>query len=190
MSEAVIPTTASNYDTFPTTLHLHDNDWIFPLLLSCLAGASTCVGAAVVFCFSSQQIQRSMSFSLSLAASVMITVSVISIGPECLKGIVVLRENSDETILTTMMEYTIHTWLLLERLVCFGAGCVGYLLLSKLLGAMPDPEHLFLFGNNSSKNRNSNGNDLDHGLVDMSSIHDEGCVTWKHQPVLLDIHQS
>jgi ZIP family zinc transporter len=101
----------------------HDADWWFPLLLSSLAGASTCVGAGIVFLFSPETIQKSMPFSLALAGSVMITVSVISIGPECLEGI----EGMDSKSL----------YLLAERLVFFGLGCLGYYLLSKC--AFPEP---------------------------------------------------
>jgi ZIP family zinc transporter len=101
----------------------HDG-WWFPLLLSSLAGASTCVGAGIVFCFSPETIQRSMPFSLALAGSVMITVSVISIGPECLQEIEGIDSKS------------MH--ILAERLLFFGLGCLGYYLLSKC--AFPEPE--------------------------------------------------
>lgn len=112
----------------------HD-DWKFPLLLSFLAGASTCVGAAIVFLFDAKQIERSMTFSLSLAASVMITVSVISIGPECLEHIFAYDD--------TTQQVTIQLPLLGERLLSFGAGCFSYWLLSKALAAFPEPESLF-----------------------------------------------
>ena len=70
-----------------------EQDWKFPLLLSFLAGASTCAGAAIVFVFNAKQIERSMSFSLSLAASVMITVSLISIGPEAMEGVIIQQRD-------------------------------------------------------------------------------------------------
>ena len=101
-----------------------DAGWWFPLLLSSLAGASTCVGAGIVFLFSPETIQKSMPFSLALAGSVMITVSVISIGPECLHEIEGIDSKS--------------MFLLAERLVFFGLGCLGYYLLSKC--AFPEPE--------------------------------------------------
>lgn len=145
-------------------------EWAFPLLLSCMAGASTCLGAAVVFCFPSHQIKRSMSFSLSLAASVMVTVSAISIGPECWEGIVVTVVGSVPTVATMMTGgdatsaitgtaaaaasggvggvVVIHWWLLFERIASFGAGCGGYFLLSRLLGALPEPEMLFFLREN------------------------------------------
>ena len=43
------------YPTAHNDTNMNDettNDWKFPLLLSCLAGASTCVGAAIVFVLS------------------------------------------------------------------------------------------------------------------------------------------
>ena len=54
---------------------------------------STCLGAAVVFCHPRSKSDPNirdvgpgtMCFSLALAGSVMVTVSVISIGPECLR---------------------------------------------------------------------------------------------------------
>jgi zinc transporter ZupT len=146
-------------------------EWFFPLLLSCMAGASTCVGAAVVFCFSPTQIQRSMSFSLSLAASVMMTVSCISIAPECWHGIVTHEPETADVLVgmptTTRTTMIVHWWLLVERLLAFGLGCGGYVLLSKLLAAMPDPEHLFL---GSSKPLNAN--DV-RPLLEDGEVHDE-----------------
>eukprot|EP00980_Cylindrotheca_fusiformis_P005854 scaffold1231_cov107-Cylindrotheca_fusiformis.AAC.2 len=109
--------------------------WKFPLMLSFLAGASTCAGAAIVFVFDAKQIERSMTFSLSLAASVMITVSVISIGPECLEDIVAYHE--------TTQQLTIELPQLGERLLSFAIGCCSYWLLSKALAAFPEPETLF-----------------------------------------------
>ena len=65
-----------------------------PLLLSTIAGMSTCLGAAIVFLqpktkapdgTSTRKVGSNMqALSLALAGSVMMTVSVISIGPECL----------------------------------------------------------------------------------------------------------
>ena len=52
------------------------SDWK-PLLLSSIAGASTCIGAAIVFCLPKKEGVRvvkpgMMAFSLSLAGSVMV----------------------------------------------------------------------------------------------------------------------
>lgn len=65
-----------------------------PLLLSTVAGMSTCLGAAIVFFqpktrapdgSTTRRVGPNLqAFSLALAGSVMLTVSVISIGPECL----------------------------------------------------------------------------------------------------------
>lgn len=65
-----------------------------PLLLSTIAGMSTCLGAAIVFLqpktkapdgSSTRKVGPNMqAFSLALAGSVMMTVSIIRIGPECL----------------------------------------------------------------------------------------------------------
>jgi ZIP family zinc transporter len=109
-----------------------DGDWKFPLMLSFLAGASTSIGAGIVFVFSPAVIKHSMPFSLSLAASVMITVSVISIGPECLHGVVILSGEAGEI--------EVHKSLLLLRIISFGLGCLSYFLLSKLLVMLPEPQ--------------------------------------------------
>eukprot|EP00934_Nitzschia_sp_Nitz4_P000019 Nitzschia sp. Nitz4//scaffold151_size53849//8079//9248//NITZ4_006713-RA/size53849-processed-gene-0.46-mRNA-1//-1//CDS//3329537114//19//frame0 len=118
----------------PSNIQTVHHDWTYPLLLSTIAGASTCLGAAIVFCFSPQAIEKSMPFSLSLAASVMITVSVVSIGPECMED--VFEFHSMERVL-------VNVSLLLQRLGSFAAGCVGYYLLSRLLALLPDPEKHF-----------------------------------------------
>lgn len=126
----------------------YSGDWRFPLLLSCLAGASTCVGAAVVFLASPEKIEASMGFSLSLAASVMITVSAVSIGPECLEGTYAPGHLEAADGSWYLAQAADRTWywgpwnlsLLLLRLAYFGLGCLGYYLLSKLLVSLPEPE--------------------------------------------------
>lgn len=115
-----------------------DENWKLPLLLSCLAGGSTCIGAAVVFIFSASQIQASMPFSLSLAASVMITVSVIAILPECLEGIFVISTEPKVSVVVADMDK------LLQRIASFAAGCFSYWILSKWLAEL-EPDAL-LFG--------------------------------------------
>ena len=145
---------AMKYDDYNDS----NDDWQFPLLLSCLAGASTCVGASVVFIWDAATIERSMSFSLSLAASVMITVSVISIGPECWEGIVEYSE--------TQQQVVVDGYLLGQRLLSFGLGCFSYWMLSKLLEMFPEPGSLLLSKQSSSNNQGGsstpsllNGND-------------------------------
>jgi len=97
-----------------------DEDYWKPLYFSTIAGASTCIGAAIVFPLRKQEVSpQLMSFSMALAGSVMITISVISIGPECLHGAA-----SDMLIA-------------FERAVSFGVGCGLYILLSKY--ALPEP---------------------------------------------------
>lgn len=129
----------------------HNHDWIFPLILSCLAGASTSIGACIVFVVSPAVIQNSMAFSLSLAASVMITVSVISIGPECLRGLVLLDDETGSIRL-------IQTGQLVQRCVCFGLGCFSYWLLSKLLIQLPEPESFLTTSHNSPTSKAADGN--------------------------------
>ena len=119
--------TSSSSSTF-----LDGTEPYFPILLSCLAGASTCVGAGIVFWLDPIQIRKSMSFALSLAGSVMITVSVVSIGPECWEDIT--------------------TWGMFgKRLVSFLVGCMSYYALSKYLFPEP-PETLFLIQQVSQDN--------------------------------------
>jgi len=139
-------------------------DWKFPLILSILAGASTSIGAGIVFVFSPEVIQRSMSFSLSLAASVMITVSVISIGPECLDGVI--------SIDPTSWQVEVITTLLLQRVVFFVLGCFSYLALSKLLGTLPEPESLWNGSDLSSVGVASSplGDDMEQGDSENSNL--------------------
>ncbi|VEU34426.1 unnamed protein product [Pseudo-nitzschia multistriata] len=119
------------------------SSWVFPLLLSCLAGASTCVGASVVFCFRPSAIRRSMAFSLSMAAAVMITISVVSILPEVARGILVAYKE-EQTGASNDYGHNAFGLLLLERLFWFGVGVGAYLLLARLLVLLPEPEHLYL----------------------------------------------
>uniref|UniRef100_A0A7S2XMZ0 Uncharacterized protein n=1 Tax=Attheya septentrionalis TaxID=420275 RepID=A0A7S2XMZ0_9STRA len=109
-----------------------DQEWM-PLYLACMAGASTCLGAAIVFCLPRNAANRGVvlvspslqGFSLALAASVMVTVSVVSIGPECLS-----HEN----------EWISDLASILQRLSCFSLGCISYWLLSFFV--FPDPDAL------------------------------------------------
>ena len=147
--------------------------WVFPLVLSCMAGMSTCLGAAVVFCFPPDTIKKTMPFSLSLAASVMITISAVSIAPECLDHVVSITPTTpttttlhnnpaqqDPSALSSILQEAlllvpnnnnnnnviIDYALLLERVLSFGLGCVAYIMLSKILQGLPDPESLEFFG--------------------------------------------
>ena len=133
-----------------------------PLYLSTIAGLSTCIGAAVVFCQPSSSSSSSnnenntkvvkvvppktMAFSLALAGSVMVTVSVISILPE-----VLMKDNNDEDInndpkdiineetTSSYQMIDIFSWDMFYRILFFTLGCTLYFGLSLLLH-VPDPE--------------------------------------------------
>lgn len=148
-----------------------------PLYLSTLAGMSTCLGALIVYCHpiddgddsndeerellaSEEATPRkkmigkrkvspsTMSFSLALAGSVMVTISVVSIGPECLAASSMQQnsqiskhldeDNSFFIFGITLMP--IFSWEFLHRLLCFGAGWFFYFLMSKY--AFPEPEEI------------------------------------------------
>mmetsp|Transcript_10390 Transcript_10390/g.14668 ORF Transcript_10390/g.14668 Transcript_10390/m.14668 type:complete len:429 (-) Transcript_10390:68-1354(-) len=113
-----------------------DDDFWMPLILSTIAGLSTCLGAAVVFCHpkthdGTKRLVSSdtMAFSLALAGSVMVTVSVISIGPECL--------HDPESSSGYMSIFSIP---FLQRAISFAVGCLLYFGLSWF--AFPEPEEL------------------------------------------------
>ncbi|EJK57863.1 hypothetical protein THAOC_22051 [Thalassiosira oceanica] len=147
-----------------------DAGWT-PLVLSTIAGMSTCLGALIVFCHPVEEIddengedvklvnalpsrrargQRNvspstMAFSLALAGSVMVTVSVVSIGPECLaassmpsNAAMADEENTFFIFGITLMP--IFSMTFLHRLISFGAGCMLYILLSKF--AFPEPDEI------------------------------------------------
>ena len=112
-----------------------DNDWM-PLYLSCIAGASTCLGAGFVFCHPKTANNtrvvsaNTMSFSLALAGSVMITVSVISIGPECLQ---------DPGVEQGFQIMKLNSYVFLQRMVSFGLGCIMYYVISL---SFPEPDQV------------------------------------------------
>jgi zinc transporter, ZIP family len=122
-----------------------------PLVMSLLAGLSTCLGATVAFCSSGGGGQRKLghahlAFSLSLAGSVMITVSIASILPECFQ----LEEDNDGLTRSTRDGAAATTnavgylgpaeWQFWARWMAFGIGCGLYMMLSRC--AFPEPEHL------------------------------------------------
>ena len=101
-----------------------------PLYLSSIAGASTCIGAAIVFAFPVDTATRTrsispqmLSFSLALAGSVMLTVCAVSILPECLESVQTIQD-------------------LTQRSIFFAGGAGLYYLLSKLV--LPEPEDIIL----------------------------------------------
>ena len=97
--------------------------WQMPLVLSLMAGLSTCIGAAVVFFAGNDGKNKirdeHLAFSLSLAGSVMITVSVASILPECFH---------DTPI------QSVAFW---ERCLSLAIGCGFYVLIAK---CFPEPD--------------------------------------------------
>jgi ZIP family zinc transporter len=114
-----------------------DDDWVLPLLLSLLAGMSTCLGAAVVFCAKTGPDNKSplsdghMSFSLALAASVMVTVSVVSILPESFQD---EQASEGDGVYHMLPIGSKPFW---DRCIGIAAGCGLYFLLSKC--AFPEP---------------------------------------------------
>lgn len=151
-----------------------DDGWM-PLYLSTLAGMSTCLGALIVFCHPLEEDDAdddcerarpttngprrivsggrrkvspsTMAFSLALAGSVMVTVSVVSIGPECLAASS-MPENATRSSLDAANSFFIFgiqlmpiwSWEFLHRLESFAAGCFLYFLMSKY--AFPEPEEI------------------------------------------------
>jgi zinc transporter ZupT len=145
------------------------------LLICCLLpkGMSTCLGALIVFCHpiddgddaddervdladgtahkkmsGRRKVSPStMAFSLALAGSVMVTVSVVSIGPECLaassmhqnsKNSGLDEENSFFVFGITLMP--VFSWAFLHRLLSFVLGWFSYYLMSRY--AFPEPEEI------------------------------------------------
>lgn len=136
-------------------------------------GMSTCLGALIVFCHpiddgddaddervdladgtahkkmsGRRKVSPStMAFSLALAGSVMVTVSVVSIGPECLaassmhqnsKNSGLDEENSFFVFGITLMP--VFSWAFLHRLLSFVLGWFSYYLMSRY--AFPEPEEI------------------------------------------------
>ena len=95
-----------------------------PFQLSLMAGMSTCVGATIAL-FVSKPSNGIMSFALSLAGSVMITVSAVSLLPESF-------QNAE-----------IGSIVFLEQCFSFGLGCMSYYILSRF--AFP-PEPTVILG--------------------------------------------
>jgi zinc transporter ZupT len=123
-------------------------DWT-PLYMSGIAGMSTCLGAVWVF-FQRPPAEKdgsrrvnsprsvispsTMSFSLALAGSVMVTVSVVSIIPECLKLDIYPPTDDSYHMIPIMSTAFLH------RVVFHVAGYVLYFLLAKF--AFPEPDEI------------------------------------------------
>ena len=138
------------YKTVPFSLTFHTHPimsqaggggvWSQSLLLSVLAGASTCIGAAVplVRPKNAPLSKAHLSAALSLAGSVMVTVSFFSLLPEALEG-----PTSGEL-------FDLTTKAFLERLASFLVGGGLYWALSKC--AFPEPEEILGFEDGDKKN--------------------------------------
>uniref|UniRef100_A0A7S2EEM6 Uncharacterized protein n=1 Tax=Ditylum brightwellii TaxID=49249 RepID=A0A7S2EEM6_9STRA len=118
------------------------NDWT-PLYLSSIAGASTCVGAAIVFLLPGEGGRRKvtpdiMTFSLALAGSVMVTVVAISIGPECMHSI---NASGNEVMIPMFSE------MFYQRIASFALGCALYFSLSS---AFPEPDEVLISNMNGA----------------------------------------
>ena len=86
-----------------------------------------------------------MSFSLALAGSVMITVSVVSIGPECLAASSMpqneqMQDEENSFFIFGLTLMPIFSMAFLHRLISFGAGCLIYFFMSKC--CFPEPEEI------------------------------------------------
>lgn len=110
-----------------------------PLYLSTIAGLSTCIGAGIVFMYPKGKpvSAEMMSFSLAMAGSVMVTVSLVSIGPEC---VFVETEDHSERTLVSGGE-------LAQRILAFGFGSALYFFLSWC--AFPEPDEILGFAEKS-----------------------------------------
>ena len=111
--------------------------WSQSLLLSVLAGASTCLGAAVVLVRKAPLRKAHLAAALSLAGSVMMTVSIFSLLPEAL-------------------EHVEASWA--ERIGSFVVGSVLYYLLSKC--AFPEPEDILGFEEENKNNSQTQQTDV------------------------------
>jgi ZIP family zinc transporter len=187
-----------------------DSGWN-PLILSTIAGMSTCLGALIVFCHPIEEEETdtrtdeetaqltnndnslaeaahsknnehrsfrviskgrrkvkpsTMAFSLALAGSVMITVSIVSIGPECL-ALQGAEENSVFIFGITLMP--INSWPFVHRVLSFGLGCFLYYLMSKY--AFPEPEEIL--STHSETLLNSTGVPIQRSFSDSSKCSDD-----------------
>ena len=124
-----------------------------PLSLSLLAGLSTCVGAAVVFFLGNRGDNHTtkpltdahLSASLSLAGSVMVTVTLIGILPESL--------NDTATLLSGVPMF-------LERALFVMLGLAAYVALARWV--LPDeaPEYVLAAGNDEAQQMETSRKDL------------------------------
>jgi ZIP family zinc transporter len=133
-----LPSLAADHAAYASTSDAGSTDWQTPILLSTIAGMSTALGAAIVFVlpkskkenvgngnsttFTREVSPNVMCFSLSLAGSVMVTISLISLLPE-----VFLSHDN-----ITCMQYS-------TRIASIALGCGLYKVLS---WSFPEPEEI------------------------------------------------
>lgn len=146
-----------------------------PLYLSTIAGLSTCIGAAVVFCQPQHHDEsntkivppKTMAFSLALAGSVMVTVSVVSILPE-----VLMDDNAmdAEGAVDGYRMIAIFSWEMIYRILFFSLGCGLYFGLSLWLH-VPEPDEMLdqvLQLDSNSKNSKDDADIIDIELTSLS----------------------
>ncbi|KAL7526995.1 hypothetical protein ACHAXR_002467 [Thalassiosira sp. AJA248-18] len=127
-----------------------------------------------------------MAFSLALAGSVMVTVSVVSIGPECLAASS-MPQNSQNTELDKANSFfifgitlmPIFSWEFFHRLLSFGAGCLIYFLMDKY--AFPEPEEI-LSTHLDSVQRRSSSSITSGKSVDKTSDDEHDNHSFKNSP--------
>jgi len=165
------------------------SDWK-PLLLSSIAGASTCIGAAIVFCLPKKEGVRvvkpgMMAFSLSLAGSVMVTVSVISIIPECLMDTSIEEDEPYKMI-------PIFSFDMLCRIFSFGLGSFLYFGLSRFF-ALPEPDEILSSNINdvlgilepSEKLHNPSKN----VRLQAQKLKDSSCDDYQNDDMMQEVHE-
>ena len=143
----------STLHQYPSLFILHDA-WIDPsfwepIYLSTLAGLSTCVGASVAFFVGGDDDDDRkvgvtpdlLAFSLALAGSVMITLCVVSIIPECLSSAENANIGSNEET-WDIFGHVFSSQLLLKRTVGFVVGWGVSALLSQWLSVLPEEDEL------------------------------------------------
>lgn len=136
-----------------------------PLYMSLIAGMSTCLGAAWVLFQRTNDNNKgrsgpivppsTMCFSLALAGSVMITVSVVSIIPECMREEV---DEHDDLSAVPQGYRMIQLWStkFLYRLLFHAIGYILYFLLAKF--AFPEPDEILGLTQQTIIKDDQNGN--------------------------------
>lgn len=157
MAHQLIEETFSSSSSSSTTStgYLNIKDEWMPIILSTIAGLSTCIGALVVFLYpkGTEISSKMMSYSLALAGSVMVTVSVISIGPECVFHKEGLEEGEGEGESKKFISMYEFVW----RFFYFSLGCALYFFLRLFF---PEPDEI-LFHSTNNNNNDLNEDDVE-----------------------------